>query len=198
MSQEFDGTLQLDPTGFAYATSAGPIQMQIWPRYAYHATEPPRVVGSKEEFDALGEGWTLEYQHKAYPKMKWGADGQPAVVDTPENEAALPAEGGPWSDTPPEPAQGPVVLGGSHTLQQKAEAIRDSRRLSLDYVQLNQDLDTKADNVAMRAISPQDVPHPQFKAVETAEQIRKRREEEEEKARKRREEAEEQNKRPKR
>src|SRR4030095_8853301 len=189
MPQEFDGTLTLDPTGFAYSTSAGPFQLQTWPRYVYHATEAARLVGSKEEFEALGEGWTLTYQHKDYPKMKFDDRGNTVVVNNPEEEAAL--EGGPWSDTPPPgfPA-GTMVLGGEHTLQSKAEAIRDSRRLSLDYVQLNQDLDTKADNVAMRAISAQDVPHPQIKPVETAEQIRKRREEEEEKAKKRREEEE--------
>jgi hypothetical protein len=194
MPQEFDGTLTLDQTGFAYSTSSGPFQAQPWPRYVYHATEPTRLVSSEDEFKALGEGWTLTYQHKDYPKMKFSTSGETVVVNNPEEEAALE---GTWTDTPTDPSA-PIdqVRGGSHTLQQKAEAIRDSRRLSLDYVQLNQDLDLKADNVAMRAISAQDVPHPQFKPVETAEQIRKRREEEEEKARKRREE--EEAKKPKR
>jgi hypothetical protein len=186
MPQEFDGTLTLDPTGFAYSTSAGPLQVQAWPRYAFHATEPPRVVGSKDEFEALGEGWTLQYQHKDYPKAKFDDRGNTIIVNNPEDEAALE---GTWTDTPPPGQPAGTLALGQHTLQSKAEAIRDSRRLSLDYVQLNQDLDLKADNIAMREISPQDVPRPQFKSVETAEQIRERREKEEEESRKRREEA---------
>jgi hypothetical protein len=183
MAQEFDGTLQLDQTGFAYSTSAGPMQITLWPRYAYHATEPPRVVGSKEEFDALGEGWTLEYQHKDYPKMMFAPNGDVVAVNTPEEEAAqVNAPGGPWADAP-HGSTDPMSTRsrtGNFTLQEKAEAIRDGRRLSLDYVQLNQSLDCHADNAPMRAISPTDVPRPQFKPVETPEQIEKRREREDE------------------
>lgn len=191
MAQEFDGTVVLDQTGFAFSTPAGPLQLNTWPRYAYHATEATRLVSSEEEFKALGEGWSLQYIKKDYPKMMFAPDGETRVVNNPEEEAALASEpGGPWADAPHGSTDPMRVRGGEHTLQSKAEAIRDSRRLSLDYVQLNQDLDTKADNVAMRAISAQDVPRPQFKPVETADQIRKRREEEEEKAKKRREEEE--------
>jgi hypothetical protein len=189
MAQEFDGTLQLDQTGFAYSTSAGPMQITLWPRYAYHATEPPRVVGSKEEFEALQpDGWTLEYQHKDYPKMMFAPNGDVVAVNTPEEEAAqVNAPGGPWDDAPhgSTDPQSNRSRTGNFTLQEKAEAIRDGRRLSLDYVQLNQSLDCHADNAPMRAISPTDVPRPQFKPVETPEQIEKRREREDEERRQR-------------
>lgn len=182
MPQEFDGTVQLDQTGFAYSTSAGPIQLTVWPRYAYHATEAPRVVSSNEEFQALGEGWSLTYQHKDYPKMMFSTSGETVVVNTPEEETAQgSAPGGPWTTTPTDPSA-PIDQSrrNSFTLQEKAEAIRDGRRLSLDYVQLNQSLDCHADNAPMRAISPTDVPRPQFHPVETPEQIQKRREREDE------------------
>ena len=187
MPQNFDGTLQLDRNQFAYATSAGPIQCQGWPRYAYHETEPTRTVSTEEEFKALGEGWSLTYIHKDYPKMKFKEGYEPVVVNSPEDEGKY--EG--YTDTPPERPDSaePKQLPGQHTLQSQAEAIRDSRRLSLDYVQLNQDLDCKADNVAMREISEKDVPHPQYKPVETEEQIRKRREEDEAKRRRQQEAA---------
>jgi len=176
--QEFDGTLQLNPTEFAYSGSAGPFQLNTFPRYAFHATEPTRIVGSKEEFQALEpEGWSLQYIHKDYPKMKFSTEGETVVVNNPEEEAALV---GTWNDTPTDPgAPIDAVRGGSFTLQQKAEAIRDSRRLSLDYVALNQNLDCHADNAPMRAISPTDVPRPQIKPTETEEQNRKRRDEDE-------------------
>jgi hypothetical protein len=183
MPQEYDGTLVLDPVGFAYATSGGPVQLQLWPRYAYHATEPPRVVSNNDEFQALGEGWQLTYIKKDYPKMMFAPNGDTAVVNTPEEEAAqVGAEGGPWDDAP-HGSTDPMSnrsRTGNFTLQEKAEAIRDGRRLSLDYVQLNQSLDCHADNAPMRAISPTDVPRPQFKPVETPEQIEKRREREDE------------------
>ena len=178
MAQEFDGTLKLDQTGFAYSTSAGPMQITVFPRYAYHATEPPRVINSQEEFEALGEGWSLQYIEKSYPKIKFSTSGDTVIVNNPEEEAALE---GTWTDTPTDPSSpiDQVTRGGSFTLQQKAEAIRDSRRLSLDYVALNQSLDCHADNAPMRAISPQDVPRPQIKPTETAEQVKQRREEDE-------------------
>ena len=191
MAQEFDGTLKLDQVGFAYSTSAGPMQVTVWPRHAYHATESPRVVGSQEEFEALGEGWSLQYIHKDYPKIKFSTSGDTVIVNSPEEEAALE---GTWTDTPTDPSS-PIdqnVRGGSFTLQQKAEAIRDSRRLSLDYVALNQSLDCHADNAPMRAISPTDVPRPQIKPTETREQVQKRREEDE--ARRKREAKEKENK----
>jgi hypothetical protein len=180
MPQDFDGTLVLDPTGFAYSTSAGPFQATTWPRYAYHATEEPRVVSSRDDFDALGPGWSLQYVHKDYPKMMFAPSGETRVVNNPEEEAAMATEpGGPWDDAP-HGSTDPMSSQGGYTLQQKADAIRDGRRLSLDYVQLNQSLDCHADNAPMRAISPTDVPRPQFKPVETADQIRQRREREDE------------------
>jgi hypothetical protein len=189
MAQEFDGTLTLDQTGFAYSTSAGPFQAQPWPRYAYHATEAPRIVSSKEEFQTLEpDGWTLQYQHKDYPKMMFAPNGDTAVVNNPEEETAqASAEGGPWADAPhgSTDPQSSITRHSNFTLQEKADAIRDSRRLSLDYVQLNQSLDCHADNAPMRAINPQDVPRPQFKPVETPEQIEKRREREDEERRQR-------------
>jgi hypothetical protein len=183
MPQDFDGTLQLDQTGFAYSTPGGPLQVQVWPRYAYHATEPPRVVSNNDEFQALGEGWSLTYQHKDYPKMMFAPNGDTAVVNTPEEETAqASAEGGPWATAPhgSTDPQSSITRHSNFTLQEKADAIRDSRRLSLDYVQLNQSLDCHADNAPMRAINPQDVPRPQFHPVETADQIRQRREKEDE------------------
>ena len=27
------------------------------PTYVYHRTEPPRIVSTQEEYDALGKGW---------------------------------------------------------------------------------------------------------------------------------------------
>jgi len=101
MPQDFDGTLTLDQVGFAYSAPGGPFQLQTWPRYVYHATEAPRVVSNKEEFEALGEGWSLQYQHKDYPKMMFAPNGDTVAVNTPEEEAAqTTAEGGPWADAP--------------------------------------------------------------------------------------------------
>jgi hypothetical protein len=189
MPQDFDGTLQLDQTGFAYSGAGGPFQIQTWPRYAYHATEAPKVVSNKEEFDAIQpDGWSLQYQHKDYPKMMFAPNGDTVTVNNPEEETAqASAEGGPWADAP-HGSTDPMSnrsRTGNFTLQEKADAIRDGRRLSLDYVQLNQSLDCHADNAPMRAISPQDVPRPQFKPVETPEQIEKRREREDEERRQR-------------
>ena len=101
MPQDFDGTLTLDQVGLAYSAPGGPFQLQTWPRYVYHATEAPRVVSNKEEFEALGEGWSLQYQHKDYPKMMFAPNGDTVAVNTPEEEAAqTTAEGGPWADAP--------------------------------------------------------------------------------------------------
>ena len=188
MPQDFDGTLTLDQVGFAYSAPGGPFQLQTWPRYVYHATEEPRVVSSREEFEALGEGWSLQYIKKDYPKMMFAPNGDTVAVNTPEEEAAqVNAPGGPWDDAP-HGSTDPMSnrsRTGNFTLQEKADAIRDGRRLSLDYVQLNQSLDCHADNAPMRAINPQDVPRPQFKPVETPEQIEKRREREDEERKKR-------------
>lgn len=184
MAQEFDGTNTLNPVGFAFSTSAGPFQAQPYPRYVYHATEPPRTVNSKEEYEALGEGWFLTYQHQEYPKIMFAPNGNTVTVNNPEEETAQgSAEGGPWTTTPnPTDPAAPIDQSRStnFTLQDKAEAIRDSRRLSLDYVQLNQALDCYADNAPMRAIDQREIPRPRIHPTETAEQIRKRREEDEE------------------
>jgi len=185
MAQEFDGTNTLNPTGFAFSTSAGPFQAQPWPRVAYHATEEPRVIGSKEEFEAIQpDGWSLQYIHKDYPKMMFAPNGDTAVVNNPEEETAQgSAEGGPWADAPhgsTDPQMSRTTRSTNFTLQDKAEAIRDSRRLSLDYVQLNQALDCYADNAPTRAISPTELPRPRIHPTETEEQVRKRREEDDE------------------
>jgi hypothetical protein len=185
MAMEFDGSNSLNPVGFAYSTSAGPFQLQTWPRVVFHATEEPKVVGSKEEFEAIQpDGWTLVYQHKDYPKMMFAPNGDTAVVANPEEEAAqASAEGGPWADAPhgsTDPQMSRTTRSTNFTLQDKAEAIRDSRRLSLDYVAVNQALDCYADNAPMRAISPKDTTRPNYKPTETEEQVRKRREEDDE------------------
>ncbi len=183
MAQEFDGQNSLNPIGFAYSTSAGPFQMQLWPRVVYHATEEPKIVGSKEEFEAIQpDGWSLQYIHKDYPKMMFAPNGDTAVVNNPEEETAqASAEGGPWADAPhgSTDPQSSITRSTNFTLQDKAEAIRDSRRLSLDYVAVNQALDCYADNAPMRAISPTEVPRPRIHPTETAEQVKQRREEDE-------------------
>lgn len=180
MAQEFDGTQpNLAMGAFAFSTPNGPINCQAFPRYVFHATEPPRIVSSQAERDALGEDWSDTYIKKDYPKAKFGPNGEFTTVASPEDEGKL--EGN-WSDKPPE--QKPKhVSAGNYTLQQLMENIRDSRRLSLDYGQINQELDLKADNVAMRPISQQEVPVPKYHASETPEQ-RQRREEQQDATRK--------------
>jgi hypothetical protein len=181
--QDFDGTQPNLALGqFAYATPSGPINCQAFPRYVFHASEKPRIVSSQGEKDALGEDWQDTYIKQDYPKIKFGPEGEVTAVENPEDEGKLE---GSWSDTPPEkpPKQ---KRPDQRTLQELGEAIRDSRRLSLDYGQLNQDLDLKADNVATREISPQELPHPVVHPVETTEQ-RKQREAEQDAARKRKE-----------
>jgi len=191
MAQEFDGTNTLNPTGFAFSTSAGPFQAQPWPRVAYHATEEPRVIGSKEEFEAIQpDGWSLQYIHKDYPKMMFSTSGDTVVVNNPEEETAQgSAPGGPWTTSPTDPAspidQSRTTRSTNFTLQDKAEAIRDSRRLSLDYVQLNQALDCYADNAPMRAIDQKEIPRPRIHPTETEEQVKQRREREDEERRNR-------------
>ena len=198
MSQDFDGTQpSLALNAFAFSTSAGPINCtQTFPRYVFHATEKPRTVSSEAEFQALGEGWSYEYQKQDYPKIKFGPNGEVTSVENPEEEGKLE---GSWSDTPPEPKAGQKhpKRADQRTLQELGEAIRDSRRLALDYGQLNQDLDLKADNVATREISAQELPHPVVHPVETPEQ-RRRREEQQDKTTQQKREEDEGNKRPKR
>lgn len=182
--QDFDGTQPALALGqFAYASPFGPINCQPFPRYVFHATEAPRLITSQADRDALGEEWSDTYIKRDYPKAKFGPNGEYTTVNSPEDEGKL--EGN-WSDTPPEkkPARGQDP--GNRTLQELGEAIRDSRRLSLDYGQINQDLDTKADNVAMRPIDPQNVPNPQYTPSETPEQ-RKKREAEQDKLRREKE-----------
>lgn len=186
MSQDFTGEQpNLALGAFAYSTPFGPINCTGFPRYMFHATEPARIVTSQADIDALGEGWSPTYIKRDYPKAKFGPNGEFVAVNSPEDESKL--EGN-WSDKPPEKkpkGQDP----GNRTLQELGEAIRDSRRLSLDYGQINQDLDLKADNVAMRPINPQTVPNPEYKPSETPEE-RKKREEEQDRLRKEKEEKE--------
>lgn len=186
MSQDFDGTQPNIALGaFAFSTPGGPINCTGFPRYVFHATEPARLITSQADRDALGEGWSDTYIKRDYPKAKFGPNGEFVAVNSPEDESKL--EGN-WSDTPPEKkpkGQDP----GNRTLQELGEAIRDSRRLSLDYGQINQELDSKADNVAMRPINPQTVPNPEYKPSETPEE-RKRREEQQDELRKKKEEEE--------
>jgi hypothetical protein len=166
---DYDGTLRLDSNRFVYSSPGGPNQCNPYPHYVYHATEPPRVVRSDEERRALSAEWSDTYIKKDYPKMLYKAGSPPQVVNNPEEEGQLSG----YSSTPP-PEPEPRFKPGDRTLQEVGEAARDGRRLSLDYVQLNQDLDTKADNVAMRPISPQDLPHPHYRYSETPEEIKKR------------------------
>lgn len=188
MPQDFTGEQpNLNPLGFAYATPGGPINCTGYPRYVFHETEPARIVSSQADRDALGPGWSDQYVKRDYPKAKFGPNGEFIAVESPEDEQKL--EGN-WSDKPPDKPKPRGQDPGNRTLQELGEAIRDSRRLSLDYGQINQDLDTKADNVAMRPINPQTVPNPQYKPSETPEQ-RREREEAQDKQREKKEAADE-------
>ena len=191
--QDFDGTQPALTLGqFAFATPGGPVNCQLFPRYAFHATEEPRLVGSQQDRDALGPEWSDQYIKKDYPKAKFGPNGEFVAVKNPEEEGKLE---GSWSDTPPERKEGERYPKRSdqRTLQELGEAIRDSRRLSLDYGAINQELDLKADNVATRPISAQEIPRPKVDPSETPEQ-RKRREAQEEEERKKRQKEEEERK----
>ena len=195
--QDFDGTQPNLALGqFAFATSSGPINCQPFPRYVFHATEKPRIINSQAEKEALGDDWSDQYIKQDYPKAKFGPNGEFVTVENPEEEGKLE---GSWSDTPPEPKEGQKYpkRADQRTLQELGEAIRDSRRLSLDYGQINQDLDLHADNVATRSISAQELPHPVVHPVETPEQ-RRRREEQQDKTTQQKREEDEGNKRPKR
>ena len=195
MSQDFDGTQPALALGqFAFATPWGPINCQQFPRYAFHATEEPRLVTSQQDRDALGPEWSDQYVTKDYPKAKFGPNGEFTTVKDPEEEGKLE---GSWSDTPPEKKEGEKYpkRADQRTLQELGEAIRDSRRLSLDYGQINQALDHQADNVAVRPISAQEIPHPTVYPVETPEQ-RKEREKQQDELRKKKEEEDAKKKRP--
>ena len=179
--QDFDGTQpNLNPLGFAYATPGGPMNCTGFPRYVFHKTEPARIVSSQADRDALGEGWSDTYIKRDYPKAKWGPNGEFRAVESPEDEQKLE---GSWSDKPPEKKTKEGTDPGNRTLQQWGEAIRDSRRLSLDYGQINQELDLKADNAGMRPIDPSVVPNPYIPPLETNPQ-RVRREEQQDETRK--------------
>jgi len=79
-----------------------------YPRPMYHATELPVLVKSEEQEQALGEGWSSTYIYQAYPKIKFGPNGEVRNVANPEEEAAL---GAGWSDTAPTlPDVAPVTL----------------------------------------------------------------------------------------
>lgn len=56
-TSEYDAQLKaLDAE--RHALTAQYTTSQTYPRWAYHATEPARLVGSDEEVLALGEGWS--------------------------------------------------------------------------------------------------------------------------------------------
>lgn len=83
--------------------------MSPYPKYKYHATEPPKQVKNEAEEQALGPEWQDTYIKQDYPKAKYrpkkdakAGDAPPydyAVVANPEEESKL---GGGWSDKPPE------------------------------------------------------------------------------------------------
>lgn len=160
MSQDFTGVDPIkDRTAFVFSGPGGPVQCQTWPRWVYHATEAPRMISSEQDKEALGEGWSLEYIHRDYPKAKFHQEtGEYRTVLDPEEEGKL--EGN-WGDKPPENPTKPAAYRDK-TLQEVGEAVRDYRRLSLDYQQINQDLDTHVDNTAMQPIRREELPHPQY------------------------------------
>lgn len=94
-----------DPTNY-WASSPLPHPV-AFPQWRYHPIKEPVQVRSEEEANALGEGWSPTYIHKAYPKMKFKLkvnpkEGEPhyetVIVESPEAEQKL--EGG-WADTLP-------------------------------------------------------------------------------------------------
>ena len=96
--------------------------MSPYPKYKYHATEPPKQVKSEAEEQALGSEWQDTYIKQDYPKAKYKAKpgAKPgevpyeyAVANTPEDESKL---GSGWSDKPPEAHAAP------HAVAEEAKA----------------------------------------------------------------------------
>ena len=70
-----------------------------YPKYKYHATEPPREVRNEAEEAALGPEWGNTYIAQPYPKMLFKGE-EHAIVSNPDEEKKL---GHGWSDKAPAP-----------------------------------------------------------------------------------------------
>src|SRR5262245_36092503 len=137
-----------------------------YPKWKYHSSEPPRWVTNQYDDQALGEGWTNEYQKQAYPKAKWSSTGEFKAVNDPEEEGKLE---GSWSDTPPPPEER-SASGGHRTLDELGQDAKTKRRAALDYEQLNDEMELKADNTAMKPLKTGENPQPQYHKENTPKQ----------------------------
>jgi hypothetical protein len=143
----------------------------LYPKWMYHATEPPRQVRSPDEENGLGEGWSPIYIKKDYPKMKFRPiEGEPKpggpkfefrVVNTPEDEGKLE---GSWSDSPPEREDPQTSLGEDRTLEQLAQDAKDKRRAALDYRELDKAMEHQIDSTPMRPVSSSAPVQPEYQA----------------------------------
>jgi hypothetical protein len=136
-----------------------------YPRWKYHANEPPRFVTSEYEDRALGESWTNEYQKQEWPQLRYNQDtGEARAVASPDEESEL---GGNWSDKPPEGKSGGRLYSGNVTLEQIAQDAKAKRRAALDYEQLNDEMELKADNTAQKPVKTGAQPQPEYHEVNT-------------------------------
>jgi hypothetical protein len=137
-----------------------------YPKWKYHAHEPPRFVATEYEDKSLGEEWLDEYQKQDWPQLRFNQEtGEAKSVANPDEEGKL--EGN-WSATPPKRKPGEARLySGDVTLEQVAESAKAKRRQALDYEQLNDELELKADNTAMKPVKPAAQPQPAYHEVNT-------------------------------
>lgn len=135
-----------------------------YPKWKYHANEAPRWITSEYEDKGLPEGWFDQYQPQQYPKAKWSSEGEMRSVANPEEEGKLE---GTWSDTPPDQPAGSTLNWNNRTLEQIAQEAKSKRRQALDYEQLNDELELKADNTAMKPVKTGANPQPEYHDVNT-------------------------------
>jgi len=134
-----------------------------YPKWKYHASETPRFITSEYDDKALPEGWFNEYQKQDYPKIKYSSEGEVKSVANPEEEGKLE---GSWSDTQPE--QLPAGTNWhNRTLEEIGQEAKSKRRQALDYEQLNDELELKADNTAMEPLKTGANPQPEHHDVNT-------------------------------
>jgi hypothetical protein len=141
-----------------------------YPRWKYHANEPPRFITSEYEEQGLGEGWFNEYQKQDWPQLRYNQDtGEARSVANPDEEGKL--EGN-WSDKPPERREDDRrrLYSGNVTLEEIAQRAKSDRRKALDYEQLNDEMELKADNTAMKPLKTHDQPRPQYHEESTPKQ----------------------------
>jgi hypothetical protein len=135
-----------------------------YPKWKYHATETPRFITSEYDDKALPEGWFDQYQKQDWPKLKYSSEGEVRTVANPDEESQLE---GTWSDTAPEQPEGTPLNWNNRTLEQIAQQAKSKRRQALDYEQLNDELELKADNTAMKPLRTGANPQPEYHDVNT-------------------------------